>query len=58
MATDANGNKAVDDTHVHNEGEDHNLLLQFNQLFGGGQGVCGTATHDGVDVSYNNKGTP
>ncbi len=49
--TDANGNEVVDDNHVHNEGEDHNLLLVFNQLFGGGQGVYGTATHDGVTVN-------
>ena len=52
VATDANGNKAVDDTHVHNDGEDHNILLTFDQLFGGGQGVYGTATHDGVTVVY------
>lgn len=55
VATDANGNKVVDNTHVHNEGEDHNILLTFDQLFGGGQGVYGTATHDGVTVIYNNK---
>lgn len=53
VATDANGNKAVDDTHVHNEGEDHDILLTFDQLFGGGQGVYGTAAHDGVTVNYN-----
>lgn len=52
VATDANGNKVVDDNHVHNEGEDHNILLVFDQLFGGGQGVYGTATHDGVTVNY------
>lgn len=55
VATDANGNKAVDDTHVHNEGEDHNILLIFDQLYGGGQGVYGTPTHEGVTVIYNNK---
>jgi len=54
VATDANGNKAVDDNHVHNEGEDHNIELPFDQLFGGGQGVYGTATHDGVTVKYPN----
>ena len=53
--TDANGNKVVDDNHVHNEGEDHHILCQFDQLYGGGQGVYGTATHDGVTVIYNNK---
>jgi len=50
--TDANGNEVVDDNHVHNDGEDHNILLKFDQLFGGGQGVYGTATHPGVTVSY------
>ena len=55
VATDANGNRVVDDTHVHNEGEDHNILCVFDQLYGGGQGVYGTAVHDGVTVIYNNK---
>ena len=53
--TDANGNKVVDDNHVHNEGEDHFVECTFDQLYGGGQGVYGTATHDGVTVIYNNK---
>lgn len=53
--TDANGNKVVDDNHVHNEGEDHQVLCAFDQLYGGGQGVYGTAAHDGVTVTYNNK---
>lgn len=52
---DANGNKMVDDNHVHAEGEAHNELIVFDQLFGGGQGVYGTATHEGVTVIYNNK---
>ena len=52
---DANGNKMVDDNHVHAEGEAHNELIVFDQLFGGGQGVYGTATHPGVTVIYNNK---
>ena len=52
---DANGNKMVDDNHVHADGEAHNELIVFDQLFGGGQGVYGTATHDGVKVIYNNK---
>ncbi len=55
VATDANGNKVVDDNHVHNEGEDHNMLCVFDQLYGGGQGVYGTASHEGVTVIYNNK---
>ncbi len=53
--TDANGNEVVDDSHVHNEGEDHFILCAFDQLYGGGQGVYGTAAHDGVNVIYNNK---
>ena len=55
VAVDAAGNEVVDDNHVHNDGEDHNILLTFDQLYGGGQGVYGTATHDGVTVVYNNK---
>ena len=59
--TDANGNKVVDANHVHNEGEDHHLLIQFDQLYGGSVGdnargcIYGTATHEGVTVIYNNK---
>ena len=53
--TDANGNTVIDDNHVHNEGEAHMDLHEFDQLYGGGQGVYGTATHDGVTVIYNNK---
>ena len=57
--TDANGNTVVDDNHVHNDGEDHQLLLVFDQLFGGpaNHRYCyyGIATHPGVTVIYNNK---
>ena len=57
--TDANGKTVVDDDHVHNEGEDHQLLIVFDQLFGGptGDRYCtyGMPTHDGVTVVYNNK---
>lgn len=57
--TDANGNEVVDDNHVHNDGEKHNELIVFDQLYGGktGDRYCtyGTATHDGVTVIYNNK---
>ena len=52
--TDANGNEVVDDNHVHNEGVDHHILCVFDQLYGGGQGVCGMPTHEGVTVVYNN----
>lgn len=48
--TDANGNEVVDDNHVHNDSEDHFIECTFDQLYGGGQGVYGTATHDGVTV--------
>ena len=57
--TDANGNVVVDDNHVHNDGEDHHVLIVFDQLFGGpaDQRYCqyGVATHPGVTVVYNNK---
>ena len=57
--TDANGNTVVDDNHVHNDGEGHQLLLVFDQLFGGpaNHRYCyyGIATHPGVTVIYNNK---
>ncbi len=53
--TDANGNVVVDDNHVHNEGEDHFILCEFDQLYGGGQGVYGNPSHEGVTVIYNNK---
>lgn len=56
---DANGNKVVDDSHVHNDGEKHNELIVFDQLYGGASGdrycTYGTATHYGVTVIYNNK---
>lgn len=53
--TDANGNTVVDDNHAHNDGEEHQMLCVFDQLYGGGQGVYGYPTHDGVTVNYNNK---
>jgi len=33
--TDANGKTVVDDNHVHNEGEDHHVLIEFKYLYGG-----------------------
>ena len=39
----------------HNEDESHNVLIVFDQLFGGGQGVSGLKTYDGVTITYNNK---
>ena len=57
--TDANGNEVVDENHTHNDGEKHNELIVFDQLYGGATGdrycTYGTATHPGVTVIYNNK---
>ena len=39
----------------HNEEESHNVLIVFDQLFGGGQGVKGLKTYDGVTVVYPNE---
>ena len=36
----------------HSEDESHNVLIVFDQLFGGGQGVSGLKTYDGVSVNY------
>ena len=36
----------------HSEDESHNVLIVFDQLFGGGQGVSGLKTYAGVDVIY------
>ena len=55
--TDANGNLVVDDNHVHNEGEDHNLLIAFDQLFGGPANdryaYYGIPAFNGVKVVYD-----
>ena len=38
------------------DGEEHLMLLQFDQLYGGGStGVYGQKEHAGVNVVYNNK---
>ncbi|MBO5851754.1 MAG: hypothetical protein J6R29_05440, partial [Clostridia bacterium] len=39
----------------HSENESHNVLIVFDQLYGGGQGVSGLKTYDGVTIIYNNK---
>ncbi len=36
----------------HDADESHNVLIVFDQLFGGGQGVSGLKTYDGVTVIY------
>lgn len=47
------GTDGVDTTTCnHNEDESHNVLIVFDQLFGGGQGVKGLKTYDGVTVIY------
>ena len=39
------------ENHVHRENDgDCNLLIEFNQLYGGDQGVYGQPTHEGVTV--------
>ena len=42
----------LEDGHTHKDGQQHNVCLPFNQLFGGGQGVYGLAEYDGVTVNY------
>lgn len=37
--------------HNHTNGDDHNIELKFNQLYGGGQGVYGQTAHSGVTTS-------
>lgn len=37
--------------HNHTNGDDHNIELKFNQLYGGGQGVYGQTAHAGVTTS-------
>ena len=50
---DANGNTVTDENHVHNEGEAHHMLLVFNQLYGGGQGVYGNPVEENVTITDN-----
>lgn len=45
---DAAGNKVIDDIHLHDVDDECTTLIQFNQLYGGGQGVYGQSTHAGV----------
>lgn len=40
-----------DDTGIHQEGDDCMVLLAFDQLYGGGQGVYGETEHTGVTTS-------
>lgn len=45
----------VDPNHTHDTDESHEVLLVFDQLFGGDKGVKGGTAHPGVTVVYNNK---
>ncbi len=47
---------SADHADAHVEGEGHLVEITFNQLYGGGQGVYGRATHDGVNF-YDYKVT-
>ncbi len=48
VPNDDKGNRVTDMNHVHKEGDECNVLRQFSQLYGGGQGVYGQDKHDGV----------
>ena len=47
---DAAGNQVVDDLHVHDADDDCTVIIPFNQLYGGGQGVYGATEHTGVSL--------
>ena len=48
---DVNKNKVTDSNHVHQEGDTCHLSMPFAQLYGGGQGVYGAVSHEGVTMS-------
>ncbi len=48
---DINGNTVTGTAHVHKEGDTCHLLLPFAQLYGGGQGIYGAVSHEGVTMS-------
>ncbi len=54
VPNDINGNKVTGYDHKHQDGDQCNVLIEFNQLYGGGQGVYGQPEHVGVntDVKY------
>ena len=54
VPNDVNGNKVTGYDHVHKEGDQCNIQIFFNQLYGGGQGVYGQPEHPNVntDVKY------
>lgn len=47
---DANGNQVTDSNHVHQDGDECDMLISFGQLYGGGQGVYGATKHAGVTI--------
>ncbi|MBQ8396132.1 MAG: hypothetical protein IJX54_03975, partial [Oscillospiraceae bacterium] len=57
VPNDINGVKVTPEHHkvqdytIHQEGDDCYVLLPFNQLYGGGQGVYGQTAHAGVTAS-------
>lgn len=47
------GTDTIDTTQCNHESfESHNMLMAFDQLFGGGQGVYGLKVYNGVTVNY------
>lgn len=53
VAKDAKDGNPITDAHTkaqHVAGGDHYVELEFNQLYGGGQGVYGQPAHDGVTI--------
>ena len=54
VPNDASGNKVTGFPHTHKEGDQCNVQIYFDQLYGGGQGVYGEPKHAGVrtDVKY------
>ena len=54
VPNDVNGNKVTNYSHTHKDGDQCNVQIYFDQLYGGGQGVYGQPEHEGVntDVKY------
>ena len=50
VPNDINGNKVTGYDHKHQDSDQCNVLLEFNQLYGGGQGVYGQPEHVGVNT--------
>ena len=53
------GTDTIDTTQCNHESfESHNMLMAFDQLFGGGQGVYGLKEYTGVTVNYPQSNNP